>query len=142
MTREEFESILEEVYIEGYNTAIEDIQEDILDEEAYDLENEYEVYAESRKPQYAQASRALRYAKKGFGIPEDDQFELGRQIRNGNMSSKDAYNLTTKGKNLHQRLNMNAKANEFLRKNNLTNNRKEVAKDELDFIKHGGRRKW
>ena len=43
MTREEFESILEEAYIEGYNSAIEDIQEDILDEEAYDLEGEYEI---------------------------------------------------------------------------------------------------
>jgi hypothetical protein len=48
MTREEFESILEEAYIEGYNTAIEDIQEDILDEEAFDLENEYEYYTESK----------------------------------------------------------------------------------------------
>ena len=48
MTREEFESILEEAYIEGYNTAIEDIQEDILDEEAYDLENEYEYYTEEK----------------------------------------------------------------------------------------------
>ena len=47
MTREEFESILEEAYIEGYNTAIEDIQEDILDEEAYDLEGEYEYYTET-----------------------------------------------------------------------------------------------
>ena len=46
MTREEFESILEEAYIEGYNTAIEDIQEDILDEEAYDLEGEYDYYTE------------------------------------------------------------------------------------------------
>ena len=52
MTREEFESILEEAYIEGYNTAIEDIQEDILDEEAYDLENEYEVYAEGYNKKY------------------------------------------------------------------------------------------
>ena len=48
MTREEFESILEEAYIEGYNTAISDIQEDILDEEAYDLEGEYDYYTESK----------------------------------------------------------------------------------------------
>jgi hypothetical protein len=48
MTREEFESILEEAYIEGYNTALEDIQEDILDEEAYDLEGEYEYYTEAK----------------------------------------------------------------------------------------------
>ena len=48
MTREEFESILEECFIEGYNTAIEDIQEDILDEEAYDLEDEYEYYTEEK----------------------------------------------------------------------------------------------
>ena len=48
MTREEFESILEEAYIEGYNSAIEDIQEDILNEEAYDLEGEYDYYTESK----------------------------------------------------------------------------------------------
>jgi len=48
MTREEFESILEEAYMEGYNTAISDIQEDILDEEAYDLEGEYDYYTESK----------------------------------------------------------------------------------------------
>ena len=54
MTREEFESILEEAYIEGYNTAISDIQEDILDKEAYDLEGEYESILEmkdSRDPE-------------------------------------------------------------------------------------------
>ena len=48
MTREEFESILEEAYIDGYNSAIEDIQEDILNEEAYDLERDYEYYNESK----------------------------------------------------------------------------------------------
>ena len=48
MTRDEFESILEEVYMEGYNSALEDIQEDILDEEAYDLENEYNYYTEEK----------------------------------------------------------------------------------------------
>ena len=41
LSREEFESILEECFIEGYNSALEDIQEDILDEEAYDLEDDY-----------------------------------------------------------------------------------------------------
>ena len=46
MTRDEFESILEEAYIEGYNSALEDIQEDILDEEAFDLEDDYEYYTE------------------------------------------------------------------------------------------------
>ncbi len=48
MTREEFESILEEAYIEGYNNAISDIQEDILDEEAYDLEGDYDYYTETK----------------------------------------------------------------------------------------------
>ena len=47
MTREEFESILEEAYNDGYNQAIEDIQEDILDEEAFDLEGEYNYYSET-----------------------------------------------------------------------------------------------
>ena len=41
LSREEFESILEECFIEGYNSALEDIEEDILDEEAFDLEREY-----------------------------------------------------------------------------------------------------
>ena len=50
MTRDEFESILEEAYIEGYNSALEDIQEDILDEEAYDLERDYDYYSEDAHP--------------------------------------------------------------------------------------------
>ncbi len=48
MTREEFESILEEYFIEGYNSALEDIEEDILDEEAYDLERDYDYYTEAQ----------------------------------------------------------------------------------------------
>ena len=49
MTREEFESILEECFIEGYNSALEDIEEDILDEEAYDLEKDYDYYTENQE---------------------------------------------------------------------------------------------
>jgi len=64
MTREEFESILEEAYIEGYNTAIEDIQEDILDEKAYDLEDEYEYYNEAWKPSEFKSKEAEEEAKK------------------------------------------------------------------------------
>jgi hypothetical protein len=61
MTREEFESILEEAYIEGYNTAIEDIQEDILDEEAFDLEGEYDYYTESSKAKKEQNKATLQH---------------------------------------------------------------------------------
>ena len=64
MTREEFESILEEAYIEGYNTAIEDIQEDILDEEAYDLENEYGYYNEARMDREGADNVAKNYLSK------------------------------------------------------------------------------
>ena len=46
MTRDEFESILEELFEEGYNQALCDIQEDILDESAYNLEDEYDCYIE------------------------------------------------------------------------------------------------
>ena len=66
MTRDEFESILEEVFEEGYNQAIFDIQEDILDEEAYDLEDEYEYYNEAWKPNEFIDYKAQReYTKSG-----------------------------------------------------------------------------
>ena len=45
MTREEFESILEEAFLEGYNNAYEEIEE-ILDEDYIDIEDDYEVYDE------------------------------------------------------------------------------------------------
>ena len=47
MTREEFESILEEAFLEGYNNAYEEIEE-ILDEDYIDIEDDYEVYDEAR----------------------------------------------------------------------------------------------
>ena len=77
MTREEFESILEEAYIEGYNTAIEDIQEDILDEEAYDLENEYDYYTETRDDTEfdkgrKDAYKAVHQIAKRFGVDKSD----------------------------------------------------------------------
>jgi len=66
LSREEFESILEEAYIEGYNTALEDIQEDILDEEAFDLEGDYKVYTEKvREDARSEANKKLKeYSKK------------------------------------------------------------------------------
>ena len=46
MTREEFESILEEAFLEGYNNAIDEIEE-ILDEDYIDIEDDYGYYTES-----------------------------------------------------------------------------------------------
>ena len=46
MTREEFESILEEAFIEGYNDAMEEIFEE---ESSFDLEEEMDSYNESSK---------------------------------------------------------------------------------------------
>lgn len=49
MTREEFESILEEVFEEGYNQAIDDLEQEIANEETYDLtdfEDDYDYYDE------------------------------------------------------------------------------------------------
>ena len=50
MTREEFESILEEAFLEGYNNAYEEIEE-ILDEDYIDIEDDYEVYDEALTPE-------------------------------------------------------------------------------------------
>ena len=67
MTRDEFESILEEAYIEGYNTAIEDIQEDILDEEAFDLEGDYDYYTEDAHPRSLRGTGIHNLVKGGLG---------------------------------------------------------------------------
>ena len=45
MTREEFESILEEAFLEGYNNAYEEIEE-ILDEDYIDIEDDMDSYNE------------------------------------------------------------------------------------------------
>ena len=47
MTREEFESILEEAFIEGYNNAYEEIEE-ILDEDYIDIEDDMDSYNEEQ----------------------------------------------------------------------------------------------
>jgi hypothetical protein len=145
MTREEFESILEEAYNDGYNQAIEDIQEDILDEEAFDLEGEYNYYTESRKPQYAQASRAQRYAERVYGIPADRQHDIMRKVRDHahkgtEPSASEVYKTVTKGTNLNQRINMAGKASAYARKNRLKLN--DLPDDGENFVAHGGKRKW
>ena len=47
LSRKEFESILEEAYIEGYNSALEDIEEDIITESENIESEEYEALLES-----------------------------------------------------------------------------------------------
>ena len=47
MTREEFESLLEEAFIEGYNSVIEEIEEEVYDESKFDLEEEMDAYSEA-----------------------------------------------------------------------------------------------
>ena len=47
MTREEFESILEEAFLEGYNNAYDEIEE-YLNEDYIDIDDDYEVYDEAR----------------------------------------------------------------------------------------------
>lgn len=78
MTREEFEYILEEAYIEGYNTALEDIEEDILDEEAYDLEGEYEYYTESNA---AARKRKKEIIERNLEIDPDQKRYVERDPR-------------------------------------------------------------
>ena len=46
MIREEFEALLEEAFIEGYNDAIDEIFEE---DNTFDLENEMDSYLESNK---------------------------------------------------------------------------------------------
>ena len=85
MTREEFESILEECFIEGYNSALEDIQEDILDEEAYDLERDYDYYTEgsiSKHKDRQAISRAARLSEK-LGIPRDVSYRMSQKAAQG-----------------------------------------------------------
>lgn len=58
MTREEFESILEEVFEEGYKQALDDIEQEITNEEAdemldFDLESEYDSYTEGQEGYYS-----------------------------------------------------------------------------------------
>ena len=47
MTREEFEALLEEAFIEGYNNAYEEIEE-ILDEDYIDIEDNMDSYNEEQ----------------------------------------------------------------------------------------------
>jgi hypothetical protein len=148
MTREEFESILEEAYNDGYNQAIEDIQEDILDEEAFDLEGEYNYYTEStrrKNPRAAQMSRAIRYGERVFGVPADDQYDAIRSIKqnNGKPDYQNAYERLKKRRNLNQRINDTSKATDFLKRNGLYGkNKEEISKHANNFVKHGGKINW
>jgi len=113
MTREEFESILEEAYIEGYNTAIEDIQEDILDEEAYDLEGEYDYYTEEQDGH----PRTLR----GTGIHNLPKGALGALRNSQKLYKKDdaLYNKyvdSVRGNNINERMSAKKKSNNARRK--------------------------
>jgi hypothetical protein len=63
MTREEFESILEEAFLEGYNNAIDEIEE-ILDEDYIDIEDDYEVYDEDAHKRVPSFTKSLiKHAK-------------------------------------------------------------------------------
>ena len=99
MTREEFESILEEAYIEGYNSALEDIQEDILDEESYDLEGEYEYYTES--------GRKSNVRRKMMELGEKHDGDV--LYRNGTSSSSNFDNSTPHPKAINKGLDWSRK---------------------------------
>ena len=78
MTREEFESILEEAFLEGYNNAIDEIEE-ILDEDYIDIEDDYEVYDEG----------AIKRIKEKVGNFIDDVKAAGRSIKS--IQNKNSY---------------------------------------------------
>ena len=57
MTREEFEALLEEAFIEGYNDAIDEIFEE---DNTFDLEDEMDSYLESNKETKARNKKTLQ----------------------------------------------------------------------------------
>ena len=107
MTREEFESILEEAYIEGYNTALEDIQEDILDEEAYDLEGEYEYYTESLSNKDKLKVKEFENSEYAKQLKSEDpkQFEFLKRSKIATLAANRNTELAEKAKQDEERTN-------------------------------------
>ena len=79
MTREEFESILEEAFLEGYNNAYEEIEE-ILDEDYIDIEDDYEVYDENLTD-YQKYDIRREYEKYKKAHPDLTKKELSSVLR-------------------------------------------------------------
>ena len=110
MTRDEFESILEEVFEEGYNQAIFDIQEDILDEEAFDLEGEYDYYSESSKNVRKQMDKLNSKTDTRTNKYTDREYVDSKTYRPGNPKhdwAKYVNNGTTPNKNKSNIVNPN-----------------------------------
>ena len=86
MTREEFESILEEAFLEGYNDAMEEIFEE---DSSFDLEEEMDSYNESNAATKAKnretAKRVLEkhYQKAWDKEGNDERYVMNRQLPNG-----------------------------------------------------------
>ena len=86
MTREEFESILEEAFMAGYNDAIDEIFEE---DNTFDLEDEYNVFCEKvtdemdklrQKRQFDQNTNSVTYApvKGSNNYKGADQYDFGK----------------------------------------------------------------
>lgn len=80
MTRDEFESILEELFEEGYNQALFDIQEDILDESAYNLEDEYDYYIEQMFLEHTPFHRKEFMRGILEEVPKDERKEVAKAL--------------------------------------------------------------
>ena len=148
MTREEFESILEEAYIEGYNSALEDVQEDILDEEAFDLERDYDYYTEEsghhRNITRQFSLGGLKHARstdmgrhfakigKKEGIPITNSKEFKDQLVNNNDKLKEKID------NLHKRIQQSKKYKAFEKYANKNMERfAKQSEDDYDKFKQG-----
>ena len=80
MTRDEFNEILEEIFIEGYNNALEDIEQIILDEEAYDLEEDYNYFVEQFLLEHTPYHRKAFIRGVLDSVPEDERKEVAKAL--------------------------------------------------------------
>ena len=98
MTREEFESILEEAFLKGYNDTMDEI---FNEDTSFDLEDEYEYYTESNaatkashrniiKSKFKDGSHEVK--AKGYDINDDEDEDSSKVVTVKNGRVKDVKN--------------------------------------------------
>ena len=98
MTREEFEALLEEAFIEGYNNAIDEIFEE---DNTFDLEDEMDSYLESNAATKSRNRSITRsnfkdgvseVPSKGYNVNYDEDEDSSKIITVKNGRVKDVHN--------------------------------------------------
>ena len=129
MTREEFEALLEEAFIEGYNDAIDEIFEE---DNTFDLEDEYDYYNESSK-----FKKELNKARLQHALNHDNRFSQ-RGVMGGYTDNNTGKELDQKGRSkgwTDERAHDTIKR-QLLRKDKPS---KFNQKFQLNFVKQAGR---